>query len=497
MKSALISVFDKNGLEPILNELRELDVEIFSTGGTQKFITSLGFRSVAIENITDYPSILGGRVKSLHPKVFGGILARREIDQKELAQYNIDPIDLVIVDLYPFEETTKHSSDHKEIIEKIDIGGISLIRAAAKNYKDVLVIPSKNHYTGLLKILREFSGVTTEEHRRKLASEAFALSAHYDSLISNFLSGNQSYSVNFQNGLQLRYGENPHQQGMYYGDANKLFDQIQGKQLSFNNLVDIDAALNLLSEFEEQTFLVIKHTNPCGIASRENQLEAWKEALSGDPVSAFGGIIATNRKLKFETAKKINELFYEVLIAPDFEEDALKELTSKKKRIILKYKKLPEQNQQIKSVLNGILVQDADMKTETEADLKAVTKHKTTEKEIKDLIFANKVVKHTKSNAIVLVKDKKLVGIGTGQTSRVDAAQQAVDKARKYDLELEGAVMASDAFFPFPDSIEVAVNAGITAVIQPGGSVRDQESVDFCNKHNVKMVVTGVRHFKH
>lgn len=501
INSALISVFYKDGLDEIVKLLDGLGVKIYSTGGTFDFITKLGINTETVESLTSYPSILGGRVKTLHPKVFGGILARREneSDIHHLKQYEIPEIDLVIVDLYPFEKTVGSTTNEDEIIEKIDIGGISLIRAAAKNFNDVLIVPSVDQYGDLIKLLNEKKGYSDLTDRRFFAAKAFHVSSHYDTAIFNYF--NQGKENVFKQSIStstiLRYGENPHQNGVFYGILDEVFEQLHGKTISYNNLGDLDAAINLISEFEETTFAVIKHTNACGIASRPQLLDAWKDALAGDPVSAFGGVLVTNAKIDLETAKAVNQLFFEILIAPAYHDEALEVLKTKKNRIILQLKNCKFSLKQFKSALNGVLVQDKDHHTETAADLKAVTKLAPNEYEIADLLFANKVVKHTKSNAIVLVKNKQLCASGTGQTSRVDALKQSIAKAKEFGFDLRGAVMASDAFFPFADSVELAEKEGIKAVIQPGGSVRDQDSIDFCNGHQMSMVFTGFRHFKH
>lgn len=501
IKNALISVYYKNGLEEVLEKLKEHGIQIFSTGGTYKFIKEKGFDARTIESVTSYPSILGGRVKTLHPKVFGGILARREDlgDQRQVEEYQIPLFDLVIVDLYPFEETIKNTSDETEIVEKIDIGGISLIRAAAKNFKDVLVVPSSSMYGELIELLDRDRGTTTLEDRKYFAAEAFNISSHYDTLIFNWINpGNiHTFKQSFTQPHELRYGENPHQKGIFYGDLDEIFEQLHGKAISYNNLLDLDAAMHLINDFEETTFAIIKHNNACGLASRENLTDAWKDALAGDPVSAFGGVLVTNRKIDEETAAEINKIFFEIIIAPDYDKKALEILETKKNRIILKKKSYQFPEFQYRSLLNGVLTQDKDLITETPADLKTVTKKSPSDKETEDLLFANKIVKHTKSNTIVLAKNKQLVGSGTGQTSRVDALRQAIDKARAFKLELDGAVMASDAFFPFADSVEIADKAGIKAVVQPGGSIRDADSVAYCDSHDIAMVFTGRRHFKH
>jgi phosphoribosylaminoimidazolecarboxamide formyltransferase / IMP cyclohydrolase len=502
IKNALISVFYKDNLEPVIKKLSELGVTLYSTGGTQIFIEELGIKVIPVESLTSYPSILGGRVKTLHPKIFGGILGRRELESDilQLEEYDIPQLDLVIVDLYPFEETLASGADEQAIIEKIDIGGISLIRAAAKNFKDVLIVPSKEEYPFLLELLNNKQGMSEIEDRKYLAMKAFNISSHYDTAIFNYFSQDKEhvFKQSFIQSQVLRYGENPHQQGVFYGDLNAMFEKLHGKELSYNNLLDIDAAVNLIAEFnEEPTFAILKHNNACGLASRVNLTEAWKAALAGDPVSAFGGILIANRIIDIITAKEINELFCEVLIAPDFDTEALEILKQKKNRIILRQKeaKLPEKL--FRSALNGVLAEDRDLKTESKENLNPVTEKIPTEREISDLVFANKLVKHTKSNTIVLAKNNQLLGSGTGQTSRVDALKQAIVKAKAFGFDLNGAVMSSDAFFPFPDCVEIAGNEGITAVIQPGGSIKDKDSIEYCNKNGIAMVFTGVRHFKH
>jgi phosphoribosylaminoimidazolecarboxamide formyltransferase/IMP cyclohydrolase len=503
IKSALISVFHKDGLDEILRKLDEEGVEFYSTGGTQSFIESLGYASTPVENLTGYPSILGGRVKTLHPKVFGGILSRRdnESDQQQIDQYEIPEIDLVIVDLYPFKETVASGSEEDAIIEKIDIGGISLIRAAAKNFKDVIIVASKDQYAPLDNLLSEKGAVSTLEERKWFAKEAFAVSSGYDSAIFSYFDGGEGSHFRFaeDNAKNLRYGENPHQKGIFYGDFEALFEQLQGKEISYNNLLDIDAAVNLISEFDELTFAILKHNNACGIASRPTVKEAWEAALAGDPVSAFGGILICNAPIEEDAAEEINKIFFEVIIAPDYDTSALEILMQKKNRIILIQKETsrPATAQQFRSLLNGVLVQDKDLSIQTEADLKTVSNKKPSAPETEDLLFANKLVKNTKSNAIVLAKNKQLCASGTGQTSRVDALKQAIEKAKSFGFDLNGAVMASDAFFPFPDCVEIADNEGITVVIQPGGSIKDNLSVEYCNNHNMAMVMTGIRHFKH
>jgi phosphoribosylaminoimidazolecarboxamide formyltransferase / IMP cyclohydrolase len=502
ISSALISVYHKDNLEKIIQKLNSLNVKLYSTGGTKDFIEGLGIKVTAVEDVTSYPSIFGGRVKTLHPKIFGGILFRRNntSDYKEMDQYEVPPIDLVIVDLYPFEETLASGADEDAVIEKIDIGGISLIRAAAKNFSDVVIIPSKNEYEKLFQILDEKSGVFSLEDRKSFAMAAFNVSSHYDTAIFNYFNKNTEILVFKQSvtkGKTLRYGENPHQKGYFFGDFDALFQQLHGKEISYSNLLDIDAAVGLLSEFSDTTFAILKHNNACGIASRDNLMDAWKDALAGDPVSAYGGVLITNRTVDEATANEINNLFFEVMIAPAFEEKALEILKSKKNRIILIQKptELPAINH--RTLLNGVVMQDKDLSVQTEKDLQTVTKLAPSQTEILDLLFANKLVKHTKSNAIILVKNKQLCASGVGQTSRVDALKQAIVKAGNFGFELTGAVMASDAYFPFADCVEIAHNAGVTAVIQPGGSVRDKDTIEYCDQHNISMVFTGIRHFKH
>ena len=501
IKRALVSVYHKDGLDEILKKLNAEGVSFVSTGGTKTFIESLGIACDAVEDLTGYPSILGGRVKTLHPKVFGGILARRENegDQAQLAQYEIPEIDLVIVDLYPFEETVASGADEQSIIEKIDIGGISLIRAAAKNFKDVVIVASKHQYTPLLNLLNEKGAETSLEDRKWFAKEAFAVSSGYDSAIFNYFDNREGsyFRVAIDQPMHLRYGENPHQKGLFYGQFNNMFDQLHGKEISYNNLLDIDAAVNLIDEFDELTFAILKHNNACGISSRPTLKQAYLDALAGDPVSAFGGVLVCNRTIDKETAEEMNSLFMEICIAPDYEKEALDILTCKKNRILLKRKNIKVAPVQYRSALNGVLVQDADNKTEKEEELNSITSTAFTEKQKADLIFANKVVKHTKSNAIVLVKNLQLCASGTGQTSRVDALKQAIEKARNFGFDLNGAVMASDAFFPFADCVQIAHEAGINCVIQPGGSINDKKSIDYCQENGMAMAVTGFRHFKH
>ncbi|MCB9194895.1 MAG: bifunctional phosphoribosylaminoimidazolecarboxamide formyltransferase/IMP cyclohydrolase [Flavobacteriales bacterium] len=502
IKSALISVFDKSGLEEIILELGKQGVVIYSTGGTQSFIEGLGVSVVPVEELTSYPSILGGRVKTLHPKVFGGILSRRELagDVEQLATYDIPEIDLVIVDLYPFEKTVASGADHQSVIEKIDIGGISLIRAAAKNYNDVVIIPSMAEYGKFLDILKEKQGFTTEDDRKYFATAAFDVSSHYDGEIYKYFAGAEA-NLKISNSKinTLRYGENPHQKGFFYGDLEALFEKHNGKELSYNNLLDVDAAVNLMSEFknEDPTFAILKHNNACGIATKSKILEAYKAALAADPVSAFGGILISNTKIDEATASEINDLFCEVVIAPDYDPKAIEILKEKKNRIVLTQKEVNMPIQMVRTALNGFLVQDKDDSSEKETDFTTATKTTPSKEQVEDLIFANKIVKHTKSNTIVLAKNKQLLASGTGQTSRVDALNQAIHKAKTFGFELKGSVMASDAFFPFPDCVEIADLEGVAAVVQPGGSIKDQLSIDYCNEHNVAMVMTGVRHFKH
>lgn len=501
IKTALVSVFHKDGLEEILAVLASQDVKFVSTGGTRSFIESLGYECIAVEDLTGYPSILGGRVKTLHPKIFGGILGRRDLesDIKQIKAYDILEFDLVIVDLYPFEDTVASGASEEDIIEKIDIGGISLIRAAAKNFKEVVIVASKKQYAPLLKLLNEQKGESTVDDRKWFAKEAFAVSSAYDSAIFNYMDDNSGSA--FRKAVdgvnELRYGENPHQKGVFYGNLSEMFDQLHGKEISYNNLLDIEAAVDLISEFDETTVAILKHNNACGIASRNNVLDAWKDALAGDPVSAFGGIIISNKKIDAETAKEVNSIFFEIVIAPEYDEDAIAILSEKKNRIILVQKKQQKNQTQFRSLLNGVLMQDKDLSIQQSEDLKLVTNRPLQDGEEQDLLFANKLVKHTKSNAIILVKNKQLLAGGTGQTSRVDALKQAIEKAHSFNFSLEGAVMASDAFFPFPDCVEIAKGVGVTAVIQPGGSIKDNLSVDYCNENNMSMVMTGVRHFKH
>ncbi len=500
--SALISVYHKDRLDEILTKLTALGVSLISTGGTADFIESLNLPVQRVESLTGYPSILGGRVKTLHPKVFGGILARRSNpdDLESLKSWEIPQIDLVIVDLYPFEATVASGASREDIIEKIDIGGISLIRAAAKNYEDVLIVPSQSEYSSLISLLDEKQGITSIEDRYSYAVSAFQVSSGYDTAISSYLAGESPMHFRKAAGPSnhLRYGENPHQKGTFFGDMSQVFTQIHGKEISYNNLLDIDAAISLIDDFKETTFGIIKHNNACGIASDPLLKEAWLKALAADPVSAYGGILVTNQVVDTKSAEEINNLFFEIIIAPGYSDDALALLRSKKNRIILiRATAGSHSGLQFRSLLNGVLVQDRDMKTESPEDLRVVTEVHPNQQEIEDLLFANKLVKHTKSNAIVLAKGGQLLASGTGQTSRVDALRQAIDKARSFGFDLDGAVMASDAFFPFADSVEIAYQAGIRSVIQPGGSVRDQDTIDYCNNNGLSMVFTGIRHFKH
>ncbi|MGC9331943.1 MAG: bifunctional phosphoribosylaminoimidazolecarboxamide formyltransferase/IMP cyclohydrolase [Bacteroidales bacterium] len=502
IQSALISVFHKKGLDAIIQKLQELEVHIYSTGGTEKYIKQCGADVTPVEDLTSYPSILGGRVKTLHPKLFGGILKRRDSKQdiKDASAHNIPDIDLVIVDLYPFEETVSSGASHQDIIEKIDIGGISLIRAAAKNYKDVLIVSHQSQYEKLLNLLKDKQGESSEEERKAFAMEAFAISSDYDTTIYHYFDqdGLSAFRQSYNHPRPLRYGENPHQTASFFGDFDAMFDKLHGKEISYNNLLDIDAAVSLMHDFQDTTVAILKHNNACGLATRKNLTQAWKDALAGDPVSAFGGIIITNTILDAETAKEMHKIFFEVIIAPGFTDEALATLKQKKNRIILVHHKAKSPvPHQFRNILNGVLSQDRDLKTETGADLKTVTNKKPNKLEINDMLFANKIVKHSKSNAIVLAKNQQLIASGVGQTSRVDALKQAIDKAKHFNFDLNGAVMASDAFFPFKDSVEIACKAGITAVIQPGGSIRDQESIDYCNENNMTMIFTGIRHFKH
>ena len=497
-------MFSKNGLEPIVKKLKAQGVTIYSTGGTQKLINDLGIEVVAVEAVTDYPSILGGRVKTLHPKVFGGILNRQDnaSDVGEMDRFNIPQIDLVIVDLYPFEKTVASGASHQDIIEKIDIGGISLIRAAAKNFKDVMCVSSVEDYSEFLELLSENNGAITYEDRQRFAAKSFNVSSHYDSAIFNYFnrdSAATALKLSETNGTVLRYGENPHQRGYFFGDFEAMFEKLHGKALSYNNLLDVDAAVNLMNEFtgEAPTFAVLKHNNACGVAQRSNLRQAYLEALAGDPVSAFGGVLISNSEIDVDTAEEIHKLFCEVVIAPSFSPEALTVLKGKKNRILMVQKLTELPPSSVRSCLNGYLVQDKDEITDSAEILETVTELEPTADEIEDLLFASKLCKHTKSNTIVLAKGKQLCASGTGQTSRVDALNQAIHKAKSFGFELKGSVMASDAFFPFPDCVEIAEKAGIRAVIQPGGSIKDQLSIDYCNESKVAMVFTKTRHFKH
>ena len=504
IKSALISVFNKDGLEPIIKELDKQGVIIYSTGGTQKFINDLGVKVIRVEDLTSYPSILGGRVKTLHPKVFGGILNRQdnESDKKELIDFDIPQIDLVIVDLYPFEETLSSGASHLEIIEKIDIGGISLIRAAAKNYKDVTSISSKNDYNLFLNILKNKNGVLSNSERKLFALKSFNVSSNYDTAIFNYFNSENEVAaikISDANAKALRYGENPHQKGFFYGEFDKVFDKIHGKELSYNNLLDVDAAVNLILEFKDEkpTFAILKHNNACGIATRDNIKQAYIDALAADPVSAFGGVLISNSEIVTDVAELINNLFCEVVIAPKFSKESLDILTQKKNRILLVLKEFNEPEFIVRSCLNGYLSQQKDKHTDSLIDFKFATETKPSDTQIEDLLFASKICKNTKSNTIVLVKNKQLLASGTGQTSRVDALNQAIHKAKSFEFNLNGAAMASDAFFPFPDCVEIANNNGINSVIQPGGSIKDNLSIEYCNENKIPMVFTGFRHFKH
>ncbi len=502
IQSALISVFYKDGLNDIVKLLHELDVKIYTTGGTFDFISGLGLPAIKVEDITSYPSILGGRVKTLHPSVFGGILARREnnSDLEQLSKYNIPEIDLVIVDLYPFGETLKSSDKEEEIIEKIDIGGISLIRAAAKNYNDVLVVSGREQYDSVLSLLKEKKGYTSVSDRRFYAAKAFQTSSHYDVTIFNYFNREASIPVfreSINTSYPLRYGENPHQKGVFYGDPDMIFRKLHGKEISYNNLLDIDAALNIIDEFKTPTFTIIKHNNACGVACRSNAFDAFKDALACDPVSAYGGVIVTNSNVDEHIAGEIDKIFFEIIIAPGYSDSALEILEQKKNRIILQRNDSVKMNYGFRSILNGVLWQEKDNSTESIKEMRPVTLRIPENSEMDDLIFANIIVKHSKSNAIVIAKNRQLCASGIGQTSRVDALKQAIEKARSFGFDLQGSVLASDAYFPFADSVEIAHKAGITAIVQPGGSVRDKESIDYCSSNGVAMVFTGVRHFKH
>jgi len=503
IKSALVSVFNKDGLEPIIKKLNNLGVELYSTGGTQSYIEDLGVDVTAVEDITNYPAIFGGRVKTLHPKIFGGILYRRGLgnDEKEKKEHEIPAIDLVIVDLYPFEETVASGASEEEIIEKIDIGGIALIRAAAKNFKDVLIVSSRKYYADLQELLENGEGETEISDRKLFSARAFDTSSHYDSAIFSYLNEDQqvpSIKVSASEGKVLRYGENPHQKGVFYPNGKPYFEQIHGKEISYNNLVDIEAAIQLISEFKDETvFGILKHNNACGISKGNDVADAYQKAFAADTTSAFGGVLICNKEIDQEAASAMKDLFFEILISPSFTPEALDILKAKKNRILLVLDRTWEGKTIFKSMLNGVLAQDYDSKTDAKSDLKIVTKKAATDAEIEDLIFASKVCKHSKSNTIVLVKDQQMVASGVGQTSRVDALEHAIQKAKTFGFDLQGAVMASDAFFPFPDCVEIAHKAGITAVIQPGGSVKDQLSIDYCDNNGLAMVFTGTRHFKH
>lgn len=504
IKTALVSVYHKDGLDTILYMLHEQGVKFLSTGGTKSFIESLGYPCQAVEDLTSYPSILGGRVKTLHPKVFGGILGRRENegDRDQMAKYEIPEIDLVIVDLYPFEETVASGASQEDIIEKIDIGGISLIRAGAKNFNDVVIVASKAQYRPLAEMIGRNGAQSTLAERRFFAGEAFAVSSGYDSAIYNYFAENsipEYLRIAIDGSKAMRYGENPHQKGFFFGKFDEMFEQVHGKEISYNNLLDIDAAVALMTEFGDDTpaFAVLKHNNACGLAVRPTLIEAWKDALAGDPVSAFGGVLITNTAVDAETASEIDKIFFEVIIAPAYSDEALEILRHKKNRIILIQRGKLTTTRQFRSILNGALVQERDLAVETVNDLKQATDKAVTPEQASDLLFANKIVKHSKSNAIVLAKNNQLLASGIGQTSRVDALRQSIAKAQSFNFDLNGAVMASDAFFPFADCVEIAHNAGIDAVIQPGGSIRDQETIDYCNKNGIAMVITGIRHFKH
>ena len=502
IKSAFISVYYKDGLEAIVKKLKSLGVTITSTGGSYDFISAAGVEATKVEDLTTYPSILGGRVKTLHPGVFGGILARRdnESDMKQVAEYNITLFDLVIVDLYPFEETVASGATDQEIIEKIDIGGISLIRAGAKNWADVLIVSSRAQYGDLMGLLETGGGYAPADQRYRYAMEAFNMTSHYDTAIFRWFNRRGSvdaFKQSITRSRTLRYGENPHQKGLFYGNLDLVFEQLHGKEISYNNLLDIDAAINLIDEFDEVTFAIMKHNNACGVASRSDLLSAWEAALACDPVSAYGGVAIANTEIDVNAAMAIDRIFLEVVMAPSFTPEALEILGSKKNRIILRRNKKEADADSFRSLLGGVLWQERDGSAETAAAMKPVTERHPSEEEYADLIFANKIVKHSRSNAIVLARGSQLCASGIGQTSRIDALRQAIDKAHSFGFTLEGAVMASDAFFPFADSVTTAHEAGITAVVQPGGSVRDQESIEYCNKNNITMVFTGVRHFKH
>ena len=502
IQSALISVFDKTGLEPIVRQLHKQNATIYSTGGTEDFIKNLGIPVVPVEDVTSYPSILGGRVKTLHPKVFGGILNRQDnpTDVEQMKEFDIPQIDLVIVDLYPFEKTVESGASEADIIEKIDIGGISLIRAAAKNFKDTVIVPSVEEYELFLEMITQGNGATTLDQRKYLATRAFHVSSNYDTAIFNYFNTEDTYyKESIANGQVLRYGENPHQKGFFFGDFDAMFTKLHGKELSYNNLLDVDAAVNLIAEFKENepTFAILKHNNACGLATRKTMKEAYLAALACDPTSAFGGVLMANGKIDTATAAEINSLFCEVVIAPNYDTEAIEILQEKKNRIILTINEVPLPERQVRTCLNGLLVQDRNNITDSKEDLKTVTQVSPTNQEVEDLLFASKICKNTKSNTIVFAKNNTLIASGTGQTSRVDALKQAIEKAHTFGFELKGASMASDAFFPFPDCVEIAHQAGITAVIQPGGSIKDDLSINYCNENKLAMVFTGTRHFKH
>jgi len=502
LKTALLSVYSKDRLENLAHFLEKNNISIISTGGTFDFLSGKGIKATSIESLTTYPSILGGRVKTLHPKIFGGILWRRDhlSDEEELKKFEIPSIDLVVVDLYPFEKTVATTNDESEIIEKIDIGGITLIRAAAKNFKHVLVVPSIDHYDKLIGLLTEKNGFTDLEDRKYFAAQAFNISSHYDTEIFNYFNKEENITVfkqSIQKNTPLRYGENPHQDARFFGELGKIFTQLHGKELSYNNLVDVDAAMNLIVEFSEPAVAIIKHTNPCGISTRSSLKDAYIDALACDPVSAYGGIIIANGNIDQDTAEAINKLFFEIIIADGYDEDAIILLKSKKNRIILQKNSFTYPDRQFKSILNGVLEQKKDLKTELKQDFQYITNKRPSPSEITELIFANKVVKHLKSNTIALVKNQQLIGCGMGQTSRVDALKQAIIKATSFGFDTKNAVLASDAFFPFSDCVKIAHEAGITAIIQPGGSIRDIDSINYCNENDISMIFTGIRHFKH
>lgn len=502
IQTALLSVYSKEGLEPVVRKLHELGVRLISTGGTEAFIQSLQVPVISVDSLTGFPEMLGGRVKTLHPKIFGGILGRRSLaeDLQQMSDHGIPAIDLVIVDLYPFEETVAATGDESKIIEKIDIGGISLIRAAAKNFNDVLICASRKEYADLLLLLQSGQGITTAAARREFAARAFNVTSHYDTAIFNYFNKDgvvKAFKKSVMQSKQLRYGENPHQHGVYYGDFSEICEQLSGKEISYNNIVDIDAAIGLIAEFDEPACAVIKHTNACGVAEAPLLLDAWLKALAGDPVSAFGGIIILNRSVTKEVAEKINEIFFEVIIAPGYAPDALQLLKQKKNRIIIVQKKGIDGNTQFRSMLNGVIEQDKDRTNSNAATRTTVTMAKPTAEQVSAMLFGEKCVKHIKSNSIVLAKSGQLIGMGCGQTSRIDALKQAISKAREYGFDLKDAVLVSDAFFPFSDCVEIAHEAGIAAILQPGGSVRDKASIDRCNELAMPMVFTGLRHFRH